>query len=396
MNGGSKNVAFIHGDFPFGGAEKVTLDIAGYIAPAGYKVYIFAASFREDMMPAGGSYPVEVLILPHRDVVHSKKDAEFIRDKALELGIRIIVPVARRLRHIGIIRENGIRIVYAHHNMPFHEARAYIDRAWAKGTRSPLRFLEWLLISYPKYVIFGEAKRREMKFYKGSYDECDRYVMLCGEYRDEIVTRLGLDPENNKVRVIENYQKLPEKINCSKRDIILYSGRLSYPDKRLDRLVDAWSLVCNRLPGWKVLIVGEGKDRKNIERRIKRKKVPGIFLEGYSNDVQKYYDEASVLALVSTYEGWPLCLTEAQANGVIPVVFDSFAAVGHIVGHSGKYGFAVKPFDINAFAGALYKAATMPEEDKLKMRKDIIGKVRTEFTMEECGEKWKKLFDELI
>ena len=207
--------------------------------------------------------------------------------------------------------------MYAHHNMPFHEARAYIDRAWIKGRRSPLRHLEWLLISYPKYVLFGQAKKREFRFYRESYDECDRYVMLCDEYKDEIVRRLGLDPSVNKLRVIENYQTLPDRICYDKENIILYTGRLSYADKRLDRLIDAWSLIYGKLPDWKVLIVGDGKEKKNLEKKIRKAGLPRISLEGFSNDPGKYYEKASILALVSTYEGWPLSMTEAQANGAI-------------------------------------------------------------------------------
>ena len=229
-----------------------------------------------------------------------------------------------------------------------------------------------------------------------SYDECDRYVMLCDEYKDEIVRRLGLDPSVNKLRVIENYQTLPDRICYDKENIILYTGRLSYADKRLDRLIDAWSLIYGKLPDWKVLIVGDGKEKKNLEKKIRKAGLPRISLEGFSNDPGKYYEKASILALVSTYEGWPLSMTEAQANGVIPVVFGSFAAARHILGENGEYGFIVEPFDIEAYAATLYKVATMPENESMDMRKRITEKVRTVHTMESVGEKWKQLFDSLI
>ena len=396
MSESTKNIAFIHGDFPFGGAEKVTLDISGYLASEGYRIFVFATRYMKDKMPEGHEYPIEVIILPQKDVVKSRTDAEFICRKIAELDIKVIVPVAKRLKYIEMIRRTGAKIVYAHHNMPFHEARAYIDRAWAKGMRSPLRFIEWLLVSYPKYVIFREAGRREMNFYRGSYRECDRYVMLCREYGDEIVRRLGLDPDDNKIRVIENYQTLPESINFDKENIILYTGRISYADKRLDRLVKAWNLISDRLPDWRVLIVGEGKDRKHIERLIRRTRAERISLEGFTNDVRKYYDRASILALVSTYEGWPLSLTEAQSNGVIPIVFGSIAATRSIIGQAGKYGFVVPPFDIRKFADTLYETAVMPEDKKLEMRKDIVGKIAGGYTPEKIGKKWKELFDELI
>lgn len=391
-----KKVAFIHGDFPFGGAEKVTLDIADYLSPEGYKIYVFATDFRPELMPAGKDYPIEVIRLPDRNIVKSRKDAEFIHRQIIEHDVKIIVLVAKRLKYIDIIRSTGAKIVYAHHNMPFHEAQAYIDRAWAKGMRSPLRFVEWMLISYPKYVLLGGAKKREARFYKGSYDECDRYVMLCDEYKDAIIDRLGLNPDDNKLRVIENYQTIPDNINFSKENIILYTGRLSYADKRLDRLIDAWAMIYKKLPEWKVIIVGDGKERKNIDKRIRKKKCERIVIEGYTNNIQQYYDKGSILALVSTYEGWPLSLTEAMSNGLIPVIFGSFAAAKHIIGTDGQYGISVKPFDIEKFADALYEIAVMPEDKKNAMRKAIVAKVRNDFSVEKCGRKWMDMFDELL
>ena len=67
MSESTKNIAFIHGDFPFGGAEKVTLDISGYLASEGYRIFVFATRYMKDKMPEGHEYPIEVIILPQKD-----------------------------------------------------------------------------------------------------------------------------------------------------------------------------------------------------------------------------------------------------------------------------------------------------------------------------------------
>lgn len=389
-------IGFIHGDFPFGGAERVTLDIAEYLKGKGYKVYVFTTVYHEAKMPAGTENLVEIVHLPEKNVVRSAEDADLICSYIKECGIDVIVAVAKRLKHIGKIRNTGCKVVYAHHNMPFHEAQAYIDRAWRKGRRNPLRYLEWLLISYPKYILFGMAHKKEENFYRESYMESDRYVMLVKEYGDAIVRRLGLDPSNNKVRVVGNSERVPHDVNFNKKKIILYVGRLSYADKRIDRLLKAWKLVQEDMPDWTVKIVGEGKERKSLEKMADRLDLQRVCFMGFTNNVRQYYNEASVLALVSTYEGFPLCITEAQANGVIPVVFDSFAAAETMAGPSGVNGFLVKSFDIKAFASALKKIASMPKEEITAMRQNVVKKAREEYSPEKIGEEWKKLFDELI
>lgn len=391
----ARNIAFIHGTFPFGGAERVTIDIARYVRDKGYRTFVFTTEFDRSKMPEGGDMPFEVIVLPEKDVVRSRKDAEFICKAIAEHNIGITVAVAKRLRHIGMIRETGCKIVYAHHNMPFHEAQASVDRAWRKGRRNPLRFLEWMFISYPKYVIFGQAKKREEKFYRSSYDEADRYVMLCDEYRDEIVRRLGLDPHNNRIRVIWNSEYIPDKINLDKENIILYSGRLSYADKRLDRLIRIWKSASGKLEGWNLVIAGEGKERKSLEKMVRNLDVPRVTFTGYTNNISSLYAKASILALVSTYEGWPLCLTEAQANGVIPIAFDSCAGIREILSPSGRNGFLVKAFDLEEFARVLVSIAEMDEDRKCGIRRNVIEKARKEYDPELVGSMWKALFDEL-
>lgn len=389
------NIAFIHGDFPFGGAERVTMDIASFLKGKGYRIFVFATCFIPEKMPQWAQSCIEVVTLPKKDLTDSLKDAEFIHDYIKSHDIETVVVVAKMLKHIQRIKDSGCKIIYAHHNMPFHEAQAAIDRAWRKGRRNPLRFLEWVLISYPKYVLLGQARKREEIFYRETYSSSDRYVMLCDEYKDAIVRKLHLDPEKNKLRVIWNSEYIPEKINLDKKKKIIYCGRLSYADKRIDRLLNAWEIASKSLPEWDLTIIGEGKERKKLEKLTRNKKIPRVTFTGFTNKVSEYYEDASVLALVSTYEGWPLCLTEAQANGVIPIAFDSCAGIHRILEPSGKNGFLVKPFDIKKFAEAIVHVARMSEDERNQLRKNIIQKAKKEYSPSKIGAMWKGLFDEV-
>ena len=41
-------IAFLHEDFPCGGAERVTIDIANFLANHNCRVYVLTANFQED------------------------------------------------------------------------------------------------------------------------------------------------------------------------------------------------------------------------------------------------------------------------------------------------------------------------------------------------------------
>ena len=37
------NIGFVHGNYPYGGGEKVTSNIAPYLTDLGYKVFVFSS-----------------------------------------------------------------------------------------------------------------------------------------------------------------------------------------------------------------------------------------------------------------------------------------------------------------------------------------------------------------
>ena len=109
--------------------------------------------------------------------------------------------------------------------------------------------------------------------------------------------------------------------------------------------------------------------------------------------MSSYYQSASVLCLVSSFEGWPLCLTEAQSNGVVPIVFDCSAGVHQIVAPSGVNGILIDPYNIDSFADNIIHLIRNPEL-LATMQKNVIAK-SSEYSIERIGKQWMDLLSEL-
>lgn len=392
----NRRVAFVHDVFPAGGAERVTLDVANYLSSNGYEVYVFTTRFDEDRLPADTPINYQVIVLPERYVEESQKDADKIIEYINTLGISVLVSVARHLKYIEKIKRNTqCKLVFALHSLPFWEKEIILNRVEKRSKSSLGAKLEWLFISYPKYYIFDKAFRKVRKeIYQPSYNITDLYTVLCHDYKDKLVRLLKLNENDNKVRVIYNSQYAPRALSLNKKKQILFIGRLTHIDKRVDRLIDIWRMVSNQLPDWELLIVGDGEEKENLEKRAKLQGLTRISFEGFSNDTEAYYRSASILCLVSAFEGWPLCVTEAQSNGVVPIAFDCSAGVHSILSPSGVNGVLVPPFDLNRFAKELVALAN--DSDKLaQMRLNVLNKSK-EYSIEVVGKMWMDLFDELI
>ncbi len=92
--------------------------------------------------------------------------------------------------------------------------------------------------------------------------------------------------------------------------IALCAGRLAH-QKGQDVLVDLWPAVRARVPGARLILVGDGPMRQALEAAAG----PGIVFPGASADLATWYAAADVVVLPSRWEGMALVPLEAMASG---------------------------------------------------------------------------------
>lgn len=140
--------------------------------------------------------------------------------------------------------------------------------------------------------------------------------------------------------------KLPEKIfvipnplskasisegELKREDVILGVGRLK-DQKQFDLLIK----IFHRLQPthWQLWIVGDGENRKQIEKLIRDYDLGDkVLLVGAQTDVRDYYARAKVFALSSSHEGFPLVLCEAMSNGCACISYDCETGPSDIIRH---------------------------------------------------------------
>lgn len=135
----------------------------------------------------------------------------------------------------------------------------------------------------------------------------------------------------NKVYIIHNGidiskfkfdQKLREEIrknyNIRKEDILIgMVGRIEKVKNPMFIIKMVKKLYYLKNYNVKIMLIGEGSQRKKIEKYIKNKEYKNnIILTGFQNDSYKYYNAFDFFVLPSLFEGFPLSAIEAQANGL--------------------------------------------------------------------------------
>lgn len=382
-----KRILFYHIDFPCGGAERVTRDIAQWVRNFDYEVYVAACHKK------GEAENVSLIELPHEDY-HSKENADAIVDLIRTLSIDIFVLPGIQCRQFAYIRSacTSCKFVYILHNVPFWEVIGNSEHKKHAAKGSFWKTLEWHLLTNPKATWLKVYEKRLMKEYKKTYDLVDAYVVLCEGYKSELEKKLRLS-DLNKITVIHNAEYEVENISMDKKKQLLFVGRMTYEHKRVDRLLDIWKMIYKKVPGWELILVGSGSEERALRQRAEKMKLERVTFTGWSLNPSVFYKHASVSCLTSTFEGWPLCLTEAQANGVVPIAFDCCAGIREILSPSGENGILIPPFRKRIYADELCKLLLDPEKLAC-MRENVIRKSQ-EYSVEEVGRKWLQLFDRL-
>ena len=98
--------------------------------------------------------------------------------------------------------------------------------------------------------------------------------------------------------------------------VIGFVGRLEDQKDPL-LLVRAWVLLRTAVPEAKLLLVGDGSLRAEIERVVSREGLTrDLYITGWASDVRPWFKLMDVCALTSHFEGMPLSLIEAACDGL--------------------------------------------------------------------------------
>ena len=386
-----KNIAFLHQDFPGGGTEMVTMNIAKLLGEL--KVFVFAPNFHNDKLHSTltNIEPVKLsyVFYDSRNIPTIVKN---IKEKGIEFfvfpgGCNDVVCLADAIRE-----ETDCKIIYMSHFEPFWE---YIEDREIKKRRTKgsfLKTLEWNLFRSHKYT-FGIRKAIYKKIYKECYDKVDIFGVLCEEYGREIAKAIGIRYEGSKFRVLNNSVEPNNAYVVPKQKEVCFIGRLSYWDKRPENILKVWSLVEDKHPDWILNILGTGAEEENLKQLAKSLNLKRVHFLGFVSDVQSYYNRTSIVCMTSDYEGWGMVLMEAQTNGCVAMAFDCSAGVREILSPSWTNGVLVSPNRIKVYAKALSK---LMSNDELRNRVAENGREAVQrFSPENSLSQWRGILKEL-
>lgn len=387
-----KSILFYIARYPgYGGIENITTLLANYFASKkNYKVSILSCTQQaeEELITKLDKY-IQFYKLPNNTVSNTEENQKFFNQIIIENSIDTIIYqdsyYPNEILLLNIINRNQITIICVEHTAP---------DSGIKTMKSALRATSWYnLYLHAKICYFhGLGIRKTQKRKQKLYAFCDKYVVLSLGYKS-IFLKMNNIEDSNKIVAIENPISLPIlKEMPQKEKVCLFVGRFS-SEKGILYLLRIWKKIeenkdCDE---WKLIMVGDGAKKNEVESFIKKNNLKRIQLEGFKTHVNSYYQKASIFCMTSIFEGFPLTLPEAMGNGVVPIAFSSFAASADIIDNN-QNGILIPPYNEMMYIQRITTLMTQTKERE-RLASNALKKSYN-FTQELIWEKWNKLLEQ--
>ena len=303
-------ILIIHRSFALvGGAERVITDKANYLANEGHQLMLVSYEQGNHPLPYELHQSVQYRDLDCRFFTLSKYSAlkhlylYFRLKKQFRNNLRLVVHEFKpevvvlasdwqTLMGAVIDSVNPVPVIAEFHNTYDYVMRKVgTSEGWLKAKLTQLYY------------------RQTIK----NLGKCAQLVVLTDS------DARGWRQHFNNVTVIPNPVTLyPDVIDDIPKDPgrIIYVGRFNH-EKRIDRLITAFSMIADKYPDWHVDIFGDGNEKENLLRQIAEMKLEDrIIIHEPTKAIYDEYKRSEMLVLCSEHEASPLVLVEAQTSGL--------------------------------------------------------------------------------
>ena len=175
------------------------------------------------------------------------------------------------------------------------------------------------------------------------------------------------------------------ELNLPKGDYVIGAIANFYKPKGLPYLIEVMGDIDNK----KLAIIGDGKERKNLEAIIKEKGLEEkVILLGRKENASQYLKAFNVFVLPSVKEGFPWSILEAMAAKV-PVIATRVGAIPEIITHK-ENGLIIEPKEPRQIVEALN------EIDNLDLANNAYQTISDKFNLNKMVREVESVIDSQI
>lgn len=365
----NKKISFIIPSLSLGGIEVNTIRLAKAFYENGYLVDIVTVNSKNDyqeMIPNGikiVNLNCRKLLLALPKIINYVKKEKPIALISASEGLNIITAMSKQF--VKKIPTKIIISIRTHLSTEYKETNRKIKKIFPILSR----------ILYPKVDVIVAVSR-------GVAQDIQNLLKIPIK-NIHIIYNPIFDDSIEELSSQEIHHPIFKKSRDFK--IVLGAGRLT-KQKDFKTLIYAFNEVRKKMK-CKLVIIGEGEERKNLEDLIKKLGIENdVYLLGFVPNPYPYMKEADVFVLSSIWEGFGNVLVEAMATGTNVVSTNCPSGPTEIL-DNGLYGDLVRVGDYKQLSNSIIKAIENP-----KSKETIISRAK-KFSVTSAFNKYKQIIE---
>jgi glycosyltransferase involved in cell wall biosynthesis len=367
----------------WGGAQKHVFDLSTSMMSRGHDVWVALGGegLLKRKLEEAGIYTFSIATLG-RDVSPGKDAGSFreiytiIRNKRPDI-IHLHSPKAAGLGSLAGRLLRVEKIITTVHGWTFNEERPFYEKI-------VIMFFSWLTMVFSHTtIVLSEREYKQALSFPGVKD---KIKLISPGLRP--LTFVSVDGAKQAIAKLIKM----DLVEFYKKTVIGCIAEL-HPNKGLNYLIEAMSLVANEQPNAICIIIGDGQERESLNAMIIENKLEHkVFLAGYLDNASEYLKAFGVFVLPSIKEGLPYAILEA-GSASLPVVSTTVGGIPEIIDDM-KSGILIQAKNSRELAHALSFMIEHPEERKrygAALKERVSTKFGTERMIKEVEEVYKEV-----
>ncbi|TAN12876.1 MAG: glycosyltransferase [Chitinophagaceae bacterium] len=359
-------IAVVIPDLACGGAEKLCMNLCNYLVATQEVFLISLCKHTKEM------YPLYLLDSKVNLITLSKHSG---------LNRELFIRLYRALESIkpSVIHANMAGLLYSAPYILKHRQLGvfYTVHTFVKAD-TPLwyRYFYLCLLKLRRVEIVANSKavsKTVQKVYGKAYD---KYIHI----------------GSRNLSITENYWRVKQEVANYKpskgTQVFIHLARIA-PVKNQLLLYKSFNQLFEE--GYDVILLVLGQmQSKSIFHQLTKLAHPRIFFLGRKENIADYLATVDAFCLTSDYEGLSLATIEAMSMRVIPICTPA-GGVGEVV-KDGYSGFLSEDHTVGGYVNAVKRYFSLNDRDKELMRENAFRTYKKDFTIEQCGEQYLKLY----
>ncbi|KAF2335140.1 glycosyltransferase family 4 protein [Flavobacterium daemonense] len=347
-----------------GVARVLSIKTNYFVENFGYEIHILSQN--ENGKPPFYSFNSKIhfhdISLEGNAVVFLKSYQSQVKQKIKEIQPDVILVADNGLKAFvfPFLIKTKIPIVFESHGSKFIEEKPFGNDFLSKTfTKVKYRFKDFAIEKFTKIVVLSEENRKEWNVENGIVIPNPSWIQT-------------------------------ETVSNLKHKKVIAIARNSY-EKGLDRLLLIWEKVIKKYPDWTLDIYTDDViSLENIITDLGIKSNTNIF--SFQKNIKEKYVEASIYAMTSRSEGFPMVLLEAMACGLPCIAFDCPTGPRSIITNA-ENGFLIPDNNIEMY---VEKLSFLMENEEVRLKFGRDAKETSEnYSVEKIMGKWRQFFEKL-